>query len=137
MEVSYKNLSLVFVAGALGGLMNSLAVWFLGALGVPQALGVKLAPTLTAPWLYQRLVWGGLWAFLFLLPLRKWPYAMRGLIFSLGPSLATWFIVLPFQAQKGVFGFQLGYLTPLFVLFYNGIWGVVAGFWLHLAKKTG
>jgi len=136
MEVSYKNISLVFVAGFLGGLVNGLCIWGSGALGVPQALGVKLAPALTASWLYPRLVWGGLWAFLFLLPLRRWPYAVRGLLYSLGPSLVTFFIVLPLQAQKGVFGFQLGYLTPLFVLFYNGIWGFVAGLWLHLAKKA-
>jgi hypothetical protein len=136
VEVSYKNISLVFVAGCLGGLANSLCMWLLGAVGAPQALGVNLAPALTAPWLYQRLFWGGLWAFLFLLPLRRWSYAVRGLLYSLGPSLATFFIVLPLQAQKGVFGFKLGYLTPLFVLFYNAIWGFVAGLWLHLAKKT-
>ena len=137
MQLSCKNLSLVFVAGALGGLANSLCVWLLGAVGMPQVLGVKLAPMLTPPWLYQRLVWGGLWGLLFLWPLRLWPYEVRGLLFSLGPSLATFFLVLPLQAHKGLFGWQLGALTPLFVLFYNAIWGVVAGLWLRLTERAG
>ena len=136
MRVSCKNLSLLFVAGALGGLVNSLVVWGLGTLGLPQALGVKLAPALSPPWLYQRLVWGGLWAFLFLLPLRRWPYEVRGLLFSLGPSLATFFLVLPLQAHKGLLGLQLGALTPVFVLFYNAVWGVIAGLWLRLTEKA-
>jgi hypothetical protein len=136
MRLSSKNLSLLFTAGALGGLANSLCVWGLGALGLPLALGVKLAPALSAPWLYQRLVWGGLWSVLFLLPQPRWPYEVRGLFFSLGPSLATFFLVLPLQAHKGLFGFQLGALTPLFVLFYNAVWGVVAGLWLRLTEKA-
>ena len=134
MKISVTNLSLVFAAGALGGLLNSVAVWFFGAVGVTAALGVHLAPPLTPPWLYQRLVWGGIWGWLFLLPLKGWPYPRRGLLYSLGPTLVTCFLVLPYQAHKGVLGLQLGYLTPVLVLFYNAVWGLVAGLWLQLAK---
>ena len=134
MELSIKNVSLAFVAGAVGGLMNSVCVWFFGAVGLTNALGVKIAPAFTAPWLYQRLVWGGLWGWLFLLPLAGLSFPVRGLIFSLGPSLATRFLVLPFQAHKGVLGLQLGALTPVLVLFFNAVWGVAAGWWLSLVQ---
>jgi len=30
-------------------------------------------------------------------------------------------------------GFQLGYLTPVLVIFYKAVWGLAAGLWLHLA----
>jgi hypothetical protein len=66
-----KKLSLVFAAGCLGGLLNSLAVWIFGVIGITPALGVKIAPQLSAPWLYPRLVWGGIWGLLFLLPLMQ------------------------------------------------------------------
>ncbi len=135
MNLSLKNVSLVFVAGALGGLINSVFVWFFGAIGFTGALGVKLAPSFTAPWLYQRLVWGGIWGWLFLLPLRGLSFPVRGLIYSLGPTLATYFLVFPFQAHKGVLGWQLGSLTPVLVLFYNAIWGVAAGWWLRLVQE--
>ena len=82
-----KKLSLVFAAGCLGGLLNSLAVWIFGVLGVTSALGVKIAPSLSAPWLYPRLIWGGIWGLLFLSPLMQRRFLYRGLIFSLGPTL--------------------------------------------------
>jgi hypothetical protein len=135
MKVLVKNLSLAFAAGALGGLCNSVFVWFFGAVGLTGALGVQLAPPFTSPWLYQRLVWGGLWGWLFLVPLGGLSFPARGLILSLGPTLATYFLVLPLQAHKGAMGLQLGLLTPIFVLFYNAIWGVAAGCWLSLALK--
>ena len=59
-----------FAARAFGALVNSVAVWAAGAYRLTARLGVGIAPALTANWLYPRLVWGGLWGFLFLLPLR-------------------------------------------------------------------
>ena len=71
MNLTMRNLSLVFVAGCWGALLNSLAVWLFGVLGIAPALGVHIAPPLTPAFLYPRLVWGGLWGFLFLLPLGR------------------------------------------------------------------
>ena len=130
-----KKLSLVFAAGCLGGLLNSLAVWVFGVIGITSALGVKIAPPLSAPWLYPRLVWGGLWGLLFLLPLMQKQFLYRGLIFSLGPTLVQLFIVFPMKANKGVMGFDLGLLTPLLVFVFNAIWGLTAAIWLRRANK--
>jgi hypothetical protein len=135
MKLSIQKISLAFTAGCLGGLLNAVFVWGFGALGITAALGVKIAPAFTTPWLYQKLVWGGLWGWLFLLPLRGLSYPLRGLLYSLGPSLVQLLIVFPFQAQKGVLGLQLGYLTPVFVVFYNAIWGLTVAWWLKLTKS--
>lgn len=134
MKISLRNLSLVFAAGCWGALWNSLALWLFGFLGVAGILGVKIAPALTAPWLYPRLVWGGIWGLLFLAPLGKQSWPARGLIFSLGPTLVQLFIVFPLQAKKGYLGLELGYLTPVLVVFYNAVWGVAAGLWLRAAR---
>lgn len=136
MKPSWQKISLSFVAGSLGGLINTIAVWLFGAIGLTGVLGVHIAPPFALPWLYQRLVWGGLWGWLFLLPLTGLSYPVRGLLFSLGPSLVQLFVVFPYQAHKGVLGLQLGYLTPVFVLFYNAIWGLAAGWWLVLSEKN-
>ena len=130
-----KKLSLVFAAGCLGGLLNSLAVWIFGVIGITSALGVKIAPPLTAPWLYPRLVWGGIWGLLFLLPLMRKRFLYRGLIFSLGPTIVQLFIVFPVKANKGIMGFDLGLLTPLFVFVFNAIWGLAAAIWLRWVNK--
>jgi len=134
MNLSVKNLSLVFMAGLVGGLLNGLAIWFFGLLGIPRGLGVQIAPPLTTGLLYPKLTWGGIWGLLFLIPLGRVSFPIRGLLFSLGPSLVQLFVVFPYQAQKGVMGLQLGALTPLFVLFYNAVWGVAAGLWLKWAR---
>ncbi|MCG8350197.1 MAG: hypothetical protein MI924_20725 [Chloroflexales bacterium] len=121
-----RKAALCFAAGCAGGLANSIVVWLLGALGITAALGVGIAPEFTPAWLYPRIVWGGLWGFLFLLPvLRSTPY-MSGLVWSLGPTLVQLLIIFPFKADKGVFGLELGALTPLFVFIFNVIWGLVA-----------
>ena len=58
-------------AGCLGGLVNSLVVWQGGELGIARWAGVTMAPVLSARWLYPRIVWGGIWGLLFLLPALK------------------------------------------------------------------
>jgi len=135
VDLNMRNLSLIFVAGCWGALLNSLAVWLFGVLGIAQALGVQLALPLTAAFLYPRLVWGGLWGFLFLVPLGRWSFPVRGLFFSLGPTLVQLFLVFPFMAHKGVLGLQLGNLTPVLVVFYNAIWGLGAGLWLKWGRN--
>ena len=134
-NLSVKTVSLTFAAGVLGGLANSLALWLFGAVGINQLLGVALAPQLTPAWLYPRLVWGGLWGWLFLLPLPRLTYPTRGLLLSLGPSLVQIFLVFPLQAHKGVGGLELGILTPLLVLFFNAIWGLTTALWLKGSRS--
>jgi hypothetical protein len=136
MNLSLKNLSLVFVAGRVGGLLNCLAVWLFGWLGITQALGVQIAPPFTTVLLYSKLVWGGIWGLLFLIPLGQVSFPVRGLLFGLGPSLVQLFVVFPLQAHKGILGLQLGALTPLFVLFYNAVWGLAAGWWVNLVRRN-
>ena len=124
-----RSLSLFFAAGALGGFINSLVVWLFGELGISEALGVAIAPTLSPAWLYPRVVWGGLWGLLFIIPLSTGWFA-RGLALSLGPSVVQLFVVFPVNANKGLLGLDHGALTPVFVLLFNAVWGVVASWWV-------
>jgi len=135
-SLSVKEVSLTFAAGVLGGLANSLTVWLFGLVGLNQLLGVSLAPALTPAWLYPRLVWGGLWGWLFLLRFPRLAYLSRGLVFSLGPSLVQIFLIFPLKAQKGVGGIELGYLTPLLVLFFNAVWGLMTALWLRWSRSS-
>jgi len=130
----FRTLSLVFAAGCVGAVANSLMVYLFGDLGINAALGVKIAPRLTPAWLYPRLVWGGLWGFLFLLPIFRSSLFARGLFFSLGPSLVMFLVIFPLKAKKGMFGLELGNITPVLVLFFNAVWGVTAAIWLRFSR---
>jgi hypothetical protein len=134
MTSIFRTLSLVFAAGCVGAVANSLLVWLFGDLGIHAALGVKIAPRLTPAWLYPRIVWGGLWGFLFLLPIFRSSLWARGFLFSLGPSLVMFLVIFPIQAKKGMLGLDLGTMTPVLVLFYNAVWGVVTAIWLKFSK---
>lgn len=135
MQRFLKSASLCFAAGCIGGLANSLALWIFGLSGITGAFGVKLAPALTPMWLYPRIVWGGLWGFLFLIPLFRRSYVLKGFIYSLGPTIVQMFIVFPFKANKGIMGIDLGLMTPVFVVILNAIWGVVAAYWIKYSMR--
>lgn len=136
MNRAFKKISLVFTAGCSGGLINSLAVWLFGIAGITSALGVKIAPHLSAQWLYPRIIWGGIWGVLFLLPILEKRLIFRGLIYSLGPTLVQLFVVFPVKTGAGMMGLGKGALTPLFVIIFNAIWGITAAVWLKWADRN-
>jgi hypothetical protein len=135
MKKIIHKLTVAFSSGCFGGLVNSFAVWFLGATGITASFNVKIAPSLTVAYLYPRIVWGGIWGILFLLPFFRHSMILRGIVYSLAPTLAQLFIVFPIKLNQGVMGLDLGVLTPLFVLFFNAVWGISAAWWLKLAEK--
>ena len=129
-----KKILLCFAAGSLGGLANSLAAWQMGELGVTAMAGVAIAPHLSPVWLYPRIVWGGLWGLLFVLPLINSRPLVKGAFMSLFPSAVQLFILFPNKAHLGLGGLSLGMMTPFFVLFFNWIWGVVTALVLRFSK---
>jgi len=135
MKKLAKRLTVIFAAGCLGGLANSLAVWLFGAYGVTKSLGVRIAPDLSPVWLYPRLVWGGIWGLLFLLPVFRSSVLKRGLLLSLGPTIIQLFVVFPYKADQGMMGMGLGALTPLLVFVFNAIWGITVAIWLRFVGE--
>lgn len=129
-----KKILIYFAAGCLGALVNSLVVWFFGDFGIMENFSVSISPSLSPDWLYPRIVWGGIWGLLFALPLLNSKLIRKGSLLSLFPSAVQLFIVFPYKANKGMAGLDLGLLTPLFVIFFNWIWGVITALTIKLSK---
>jgi hypothetical protein len=129
-----KKLLICFAAGCLGALANSLAVWAFGDYGITKHFGVAIAPALKPAWLYPRIVWGGLWGLVFVLPFLNSKLITKGAVISIFPTLVQLLVVFPLQAGKGYFGMDLGMYTPAFVVFFNLIWGGVAAIAIKQAK---
>lgn len=129
-----KKLLVFFSAGCLGALANSIAVWLFGKYGITTSFGVSISPTLSPGWLYPRIVWGGLWGLLFILPFLKSRLLLKGTILSLFPTAVQLFVIFPYKAHKGIAGIDLGLYTPVFVLFFNWVWGVVTALAIRLSK---
>ncbi|WP_067615554.1 hypothetical protein [Dissulfuribacter thermophilus] len=129
-----KKLLIFFSAGCLGALANSLTVWLFGYFGITSFFGVSIAPSLSANWLYPRIVWGGIWGLLFILPIWESKLLLKATALSLLPTAVQLFVVFPLKAHKGIAGLDLGLLTPFFVLFFNWVWGAVTAIAIKCAR---
>lgn len=123
-----RKISGAFTGGAIGGLVDSIDIWFLSQVGITSLLGVSMKPEFSAPWLYQRMVWSGIWMLLLLLPFWQNRTMLRGCIFSLLPSAMMLFLVFPGMG-KGLLGLDFGTMTPVLVIGLNFIYGIIAAFW--------
>lgn len=129
-----KKLLVFFAAGCLGALANSFIVWQFGQLGITSTFGVSIAPDLTPSWLYPRIVWGGIWGLFFILPMLQSKLFLKGAILSLLPTAVQLFVVFPFMANKGMAGIEIGLFTPIFVIFFNWVWGFITAATIKYAK---
>jgi len=129
-----KRILIYFAAGCLGALANSIAVWLSGDMGISGALGVSISPRLSAAWLYPRIVWGGIWGELFFLPLLRSKPISKGTLLSLFPTAVQLFIVFPYKTKKGIAGMELGIFTPVFVIVFNWIWGIVTSLTIKFSR---
>ena len=119
------------VAGALAALVTSVLIWAVSQSGILTLVNVPLDQPLTSSWIYKRMVWGGIWSLLFLLP---WfsgrPQRQRGMIWGLVPSAATLLFFNPFWDRLGILGLAWGWGWPVVVILFNVLWGYLAGVWL-------
>jgi hypothetical protein len=134
VEDGVKKILVCFAAGCLGALVSSLVAWQAGALGITRWAGVLMAPFLSAGWLYPRIVWGGLWGLLFVLPFLKSRFLLKGTLIGLVPTAFQLLYVFPNQTHYGLFGVGLGMWTPVFIAVYNWIWGVATAVTIRFSK---
>lgn len=120
----------VFVAGALGGLTNSVVVWSLGALGVTPALGFSMAPELSFEWLFRRVFASALWGIIFLIPIYKNSPVKKGAALSILPWLSSALIVFPMRMDVGIWGLGFGIGAPIWTLLFAAIWGITGTLFL-------
>lgn len=123
-----RKISAAVAGGAVGGFIDSFNIWFMGKSGISDLLGLAMKPEFTAPWLYQRMIWGGIWMLPLLLPLLRDKVLLRGCVFSLLPSAMMLLLVLPGMG-KGALGLGFGAVTPIVVIGLNCIYGMAAALW--------
>lgn len=127
-----RELSITFSAGVVGALANAGAGWLLGNLNLFHLLHCNLNGEFTKWMFYQRLIWGGIFGFFFLLPILAQSTFKRGVVIGLIPAAFALLVVFPFWIHKGWLGIGFGYTTFLFVIVLNIIWGVAAAVWLKM-----
>ncbi|RYZ97275.1 MAG: hypothetical protein EOO68_15490 [Moraxellaceae bacterium] len=129
-----KNALVVFAAGCLGALVQCVVMWLFTRYGITHSLGVSLSGSIVPAWMYPHIVWGGLWGFLFLLPIFSASLLTRSIVIALLIAGVQLFVIYPFYQGKGIAGLSLGALTPFLVLFFWWVWSLATSLTLKLAK---
>lgn len=119
MRAWLRELALCFAAGCGGGFMKSAVAWGVARLGVGFLHG---GGAFGSGVLYPRVVWGGLWAFLFVLPFLRGSVLLGGVLAAAIVTVMQW-VVLPLWWHGGL---HLALWPLLEGLVLNLIWGLVA-----------
>lgn len=129
----FRRAALYYAAASLGGLAVVLTACSLSQLGVPRAVGVAVNPPLELGWIYRAMVWGGIWGFIFLLPIAIRPLWLKGLVLTLAPVLAA---LIYFGPARGgvIFALDKGELAPFYIYLINIPWGLVTA---YLGRSLG
>lgn len=125
-----RSLALCFAAGAVGGLVKSLVIWASARYGIHPQFGVSFAAALTPAVLYPRVVLGGLWGMLFVLPLARNSVWLRGLWLGLLVTVVQ-LVVVPLLAHRGL---HLLTAAAAFTLLFNLVWGLATALMLRLLR---
>jgi len=130
-----KDMNSSYSAGTFGALLSGFAVWGASHSGLLSRMNVAIAPSWTFAWLLPRLIAGGLWGLVFVLPfLKSRSLFERAILISLAPTLFQLLYVFPMQSGAGFFGFQLGSLTPVFVFASNLLWALATALWFKICR---
>ena len=120
----------LLLAGALGGLTNSIIVWLLWVLGITPALGFNMTSEWTLEWVTRRVVASAIWGFIFLIPVYKIAPIKKGVLLGILPWLSSVLWVFPMQRDVGLFGLGFGLGTPVWTFLFAAIWGVTGTLFL-------
>src|SRR5262245_37377935 len=128
MQKFLREMALCFSAGGIGALAKSGIVW-LCANFAGSTLASHLASAQYPSAFYTRIVWGGLAAWLFLLPLaRSSSWVVRGLLWGVIAALLQ-IVVLPLVSHGGI---HLSLVPLLSVFVLCCVWGVATALALRL-----
>jgi hypothetical protein len=121
-----KRLGLVINDGVVAAIVQVIAIYLFGALGLFRLIELP-TPTLGLFWSIKQVLWGGVYALLFLVPvLTQSRQVMRGLNVGLLRAAVTLFVINPMEGH-GMLGLGLGFGWPVIVILFNLLWGAVAG----------
>lgn len=128
MQQWLRQLALCFAAGSAGGFAKGALVWCLAHSAATAGFGLHLAAAQQPAGLYARIVWGGLYAFLFALPVARSSWLFSGLLWGAIVS-ALQLIALPLLLHGMP---HLAFMPVVAALVLNCAWGLVTAALLRL-----
>lgn len=134
MKHTLKKLGLTFAGGCLGGITATALNIALGLINFPSSVGVSYSQEANVGNLYAGILIGGIWGFIFLIPVLNNMWYLKGIILSLIPTLVQLMVVLPLEGGAKFFNIDVQSLTPVYILSLNIVWGMITAGFLEYTK---
>lgn len=128
MQRWLRDSALCFSAGAIGAVAKSAVIWLCAQVAFTTGLASLLASGLHPAGIYVRVVWGGIAAFLFLLPIAAKNWVARGLLWG-AIVAALQVVAIPLLNHSGL---HLALLPLLATLALSLLWGFATALALRL-----
>ena len=126
MNESVKRWLQAFGAGCFAAMISNFVFWLFWQAHIMVSVGCELRPGHLPDWPYHTVLLGGFYGLLLLIDWGPKQVFSRGLLFGLIPSLLVFAFFFPQRIpRQGALGYGLGWMTPVFILFYNSIWGLI------------
>lgn len=128
MQNWLRESALCFSAGSVGALAKSGMIWLCAQFAATAAFASQLAHAQYPAGIYARIVWGGLAACVFLLPLIRKNWFARGLIWGAIVAILQ-IVALPLLTHGSV---HFALIPILSVLVLGCVWGLATAIALRL-----
>lgn len=116
-------------SGAVGALVNSAFIFLVIFMGLETVFSGAVVVTASFDWLYPRLVGGAVLGLVFLIPVMKHHWVIRGLLASIIPTLPWLYMLFPLAPeQMNIVSVEVTLLTMVWVYLLSCAWGLVASF---------
>ncbi len=125
-----RRSALCYSAGAVGELAKGGLIWLCMRTATTTAFADQLAQAIQPKGIYARLVWGGLYASIFLLPFARGSVLLRGLLGALAVSVLQ-LLLLPLLLHGNLHIFALSTLS---LLVLSCVWGWVTAALLQITE---
>ena len=128
-----RKLPVYFSSGALGGFVQAMSFLFASMTGIVALSGMPPAHGWPPELIYRQVVWGGLWSAVFFIRFLDELLVLKGIVFSLLPTLVPWFIFIPRRLPPDLHPGLAGFLL---VAFLNTFWGIATVIMIGYLKKA-
>lgn len=122
-----RAVALCFAAGAAAGFLKCVAAWLTLRYGVAAQLGAHVVGSLSPVVIYPRVVIGGLWGLLFLLPMARNSILVSGLLWGVVVAAAE-LVLFPLIGGRTPALLNMSVLLALLLWL---VWGLAAAFLLR------
>jgi len=131
----FKNITLGFSSGALGGLVSYALFWFIAYFDLGRYFDVTFSVETSwhflRPIFIDQMLWGAALGLLLGAPILEHAWIKRGLVLGLIPAVILLLYIFPYVLKGDMFALAHGNFAFLFILVLCELYGLITTGWFE------